>query len=1356
MHLSSAYSSRSRAPGEEEAFARGRLISGRAADCSAVSNYGIIDHGSPSDLSTVERDVRQRVLSEEDRFFGGRGDDAVRSAFLGTTSQIHSSKPNSDTSSGRTFGVHSAKDSLQGAQPQEVAEAAPTTTSRSSGAVLEHPRNGSPLQNGQYPSRSGPTSTVSAFSFPSEVLPASSFSFDRGFQSQGSDPGPKKGSSRSSSRKTDSNSYKSGKRSLPGANPVHVPIMEQHEFKSKAVPLFRMEDPPYTGTRSKTTLAIPHIQQHSVGLLREASIPATAQVRHGEQDFQAALQGSSRKFPFRDGESRCHLGIGESLSGGLLQGASAVGPQQPFGALANGISSPGGEAFDQESAQDSAGSVPVGEDCVLRPSGVAAAPAEVQRLNRRGIDRDPLELLMYIFQNSSVKTVKSIPIPCRSQVALELGKLMASATDPRTRSVSLWVDVLIFPLLVLHDFPSGDTRYKLNQKKRALGRILHINANLRAFLAGGDLRQGLIDTVTSLRRPGVRPSITSDAKKINRCLKLCREDGQYAKAMASLSDSMAIAPQTQDTLAALQLLHPRRSANVSVLSPQVDLAEDPFTCLENDILLALQSFSKGSAGGRSGLRPNHLSELVAPCAHAPRFLEALCSFVNVLASGKAPPQLAPFLASAPLTPLMKKDRTIRPVAVGETLRRLVSKIAMAKVKHRAASLLAPLQLGVGMRDGCEAIIHVFNRLLRDPHLPPDCYYLLLDFINAFNSVDRQAFYDATVVHFPELAYWVFYCYGCDAYLFYGLDFISSQVGVQQGDPLGPLLFALAIQPLLLHIKAHTACLAEGAFLDDISVVVSSRPAALDLLNLIQVESAKIGLSLSLSKSILWCPRDCVGSSLDLTVPSYPLLGVPLLGGVITSSIPFSTEFAKAKATKAALAIGSLRTLGDPQVALLLLRYCLGMPKLYYLLRTTTSPSLLPSIPIIDTAIRDSLQWIVVGDGPGFGPKQLDIASLPLRFGGLGITLAADAVKYCFLASCLSSLELQSQISPTVSTCMPHLTSSFHRFLAHSHPYIPSDAPSVTDILLLPKIQSILAECWFRKKRRSLLMMIRDSGDRMSQQHILILTSRCIPRLRDDDEQKNAPGIKSIASDFLLAMPCAGLNQALSPLFFRLALKFYTLTPLKAVTTACNRNGCTHLCDIYGYHPTACQAYDNLSHARHQIIGRCLTDISHAAGFISRQDPRGVLCVATNSQGQLVELRPADVCIGGLDEVMPFTAVDVTVGCPLTVAKEGTLEGKVPGKLACKAAQTKMNKNEKPCHDANMAFIPFSLDVLGNMEQKAVLLLKRLASAYASLYSMPYSYVLSLFRRRVSVALQRGIAKQMSFALDFVSLAHDPD
>ena len=76
----------------------------------------------------------------------------------------------------------------------------------------------------------------------------------------------------------------------------------------------------------------------------------------------------------------------------------------------------------------------------------------------------------------------------------------------------------------------------------------------------------------------------------------------------------------------------------------------------------------------------------------------------------------------------------------------------------------------------------------------------IDFTNAFNSVDRQAFLEQCRHQFPGLSRWAEWCYAQPSKLYFGSETISSEKGVQQGDPLGPMLFALAIQPLLKDLS----------------------------------------------------------------------------------------------------------------------------------------------------------------------------------------------------------------------------------------------------------------------------------------------------------------------------------------------------------------------------------------------------------------------------------------------------------------------------------------------------------------------------------------------------------------------------
>ena len=61
----------------------------------------------------------------------------------------------------------------------------------------------------------------------------------------------------------------------------------------------------------------------------------------------------------------------------------------------------------------------------------------------------------------------------------------------------------------------------------------------------------------------------------------------------------------------------------------------------------------------------------------------------------------------------------------------------------------------------------------------------VDMNNAFNSVSRQALLDGVANFFPELLPLVAWSNGSPPLLWHSLGCVSSQTGVQQGDPLGP-------------------------------------------------------------------------------------------------------------------------------------------------------------------------------------------------------------------------------------------------------------------------------------------------------------------------------------------------------------------------------------------------------------------------------------------------------------------------------------------------------------------------------------------------------------------------------------------
>ena len=96
---------------------------------------------------------------------------------------------------------------------------------------------------------------------------------------------------------------------------------------------------------------------------------------------------------------------------------------------------------------------------------------------------------------------------------------------------------------------------------------------------------------------------------------------------------------------------------------------------------------------------------------------------------------------------------------------------------------------------------------------------------------------------PEILPWVSWCYGSHPLLWHPLGQISSQSGIQQGDPLGPLLFALVLQKLISGVDADDECmdlLYQAWYLDD-GTLAGNRPAVLWAMHIIEELGPALGL-----------------------------------------------------------------------------------------------------------------------------------------------------------------------------------------------------------------------------------------------------------------------------------------------------------------------------------------------------------------------------------------------------------------------------------------------------------------------------------------------------------------------------------
>ena len=357
------------------------------------------------------------------------------------------------------------------------------------------------------------------------------------------------------------------------------------------------------------------------------------------------------------------------------------------------------------------------------------------------------------------------------------------------------------------------------------------------------------------------------------------EDGQYRKAIQALaSDGLAL--PTVEVVDEMLSKHPQ----VTPPSIPADSVPPPTQVAEVDIVRALKSFPAGTAPGPSSLRANHIKEAVfCPSPDRANYaLRGLVRVVNLLCAGHAPSEVVPYLCGATLFACKKKGGGVRPIAVGEVLRRLTSKCISRAVQAEAIRTLIPLQVGVGISAGCEAIVHSVTCVVEGSNISPDDRWtLLLDFSNAFNSVDRGAMFKEMRARIPSMSAWMESCYGSQPILRLGDQSILSCCGVQQGDPLGPLGFALALHPIIELIQQNVPDLLINAWYLDDGTLCGSASDLCAALAIIESEGPPRGLHLNRSKSLLIIPSDATLSHnpLPVDIPisreGFTILGSPV-------------------------------------------------------------------------------------------------------------------------------------------------------------------------------------------------------------------------------------------------------------------------------------------------------------------------------------------------------------------------------------------------------------------------------------------------------------------------------------------------
>ncbi len=270
-----------------------------------------------------------------------------------------------------------------------------------------------------------------------------------------------------------------------------------------------------------------------------------------------------------------------------------------------------------------------------------------------------------------------------------------------------------------------------------------------------------------------------------------------------------------------------------------------------------------------------------------------------------------------------------------------------------------------------------------------------------------------------MATWLESCYSSQPILHLDDEVILSGCGVQQGDPIGPLGFALAIHPIVEKIKEEVPGLLINAWYLDDGTLCGSLDDLAVALAIIEAEGPHHGLYLNKSKCLLHAVADVpvshsILSDIPLVTGGFDLLGSPMGPAV------YCEASLQKRINKVQEILYRLSDLQDSQMETTLLHSCLALPKIAYVLRTCPPGLISRALGAFDDLIREALSDLAGSPLPDWAWLK---ASLPSSLGGLNIRKASLHAPAAYISSFHQIQPLILGILDRSPMAPPHLPSA---------------------------------------------------------------------------------------------------------------------------------------------------------------------------------------------------------------------------------------------------------------------------------------------------------------------------------------------
>ena len=488
--------------------------------------------------------------------------------------------------------------------------------------------------------------------------------------------------------------------------------------------------------------------------------------------------------------------------------------------------------------------------------------------------------------------------------------------------------------------------------------------------------------------------------------------GQINSALRYLSEDncRGVLPLTDDVMRQLHEKHPEaQDAKLGsiLFGPVEEVHDSLYQQIDGEMIREAALRTKGS-GGPSGVDANGFKRILTCKSFkksSANLCDALATMTRKLCTEYIDPRtIEPILANR-LIPLDKGEGAVRPIGVGEVIRRVIGKCVMKVTKEDVLDASGSLQVCAGLRSGSEAAVHAMYSIFEEEETDA---VLLIDASNAFNALNRAAALHNIRVLCPPLATYAINTYRQPARLFItGGSELKSAEGTTQGDPLAMAIYAISLQPLITRLGISSEA-KQCWYADD-----ASGSGSLEVIKQWWDELTEAGPNLGYYPNAKKCwlitkPEKVEGARaiFEGTAINISTQGQSHLGAALGSR-EYLEEYVGSKVEDWVSQVVKLAEFAMSQPQACYAAFTFGLRHRWtYLFRTL--PDIEDLVEPLERAIADVLIPSIT-DHHCTTPSERDLLALPVRLGGLGIINPSQDADLQYQASMKTTAPLVEKI-----------------------------------------------------------------------------------------------------------------------------------------------------------------------------------------------------------------------------------------------------------------------------------------------------------------------------------------------------------